>query len=900
MNRIVFCLAALAAVPAVAGGAMGGFREIPCPQGTLSAVVRAPRIPESKESFTVAFRFRAPKYETRDRHVKEGLVFVNGNGWDNGFRATMTPEVNHSLDGYRMALRVAGEEHAAHVSLNGVLAPDCWHSLAFAFGDGKICVYHNGALSASCKFAGRFKKPSCGFSIGPAGFGVGYHPFEAADFRIYDRTLTCEEALALVTGGKTAPRDVKVFLEGLDEASFAGMRSLAWNTARRLAEGGARKDAASLYGLLASRAPANPTIDGGNVTAAHFARIFGGVEVAPAVKPPDIVPFAGYGAFADREFRPDVAKATFVAPGGDDKTGDGSAARPFATIGRALAAVLGKAERVILLKGGRYMLSEGVKIEAADSGEADAPLVIAAAPGETPVLDGGREVKGLAPCGRGGILAADLRGQGFEGVDRPFSWGYAMGKYGTRHIIDLYEDDEPCELARYPNDGFLPSTWADPTNLLFKVDLPDLVEWAKETDLFALAYMRRTWGDETVQLKIDAAAGTLQLDTNVVKKVKTGRPVKILNAVRAIDEPGEWALDHAAGRLYLKPRRMGSRVVLSQLAEPLISIDGARHVEIRGLTLQHGRSNGIRAEKCSHVRIIGNAVRNLGSGIFVKGEDIVIAGNRMTAFSHGGISAYGGDRRALRPSGIRILRNNISNVERKVRTYCPCVHADGVGMEIAFNHFHDAPSSAVRLEGNDILLNSNLVENCVLESDDQGAVDIYANPTYAGIEIIGNVWRDIGRGGPFVPVGQAAIRFDDIISGVKVRLNRFYNCGYAHFGAVQINGGRLNVVDNNLFVDCRKDCSVNIRRPEWWKKTMTTGYASAKIAAVKPTGEPWRSRYPYLVDILGWPCMNFISRNVAVRTPRTRRPPGENGNIVLSAEPTGMPVGYDALPPLTR
>ena len=896
MNRIVFCFAVLAAFPVAAGSALGDYREIACPTGVLSSAVRAARIPANAEAFTIAFRFRAPEYTTRDRHVGEGLVFANGNGWDNGFRVTMKPEVDQSLDGYRMALRVAGEERAVHASLNGVLAPDCWHSIAFVFGDGKIHVYHNGALSASSKFTGRFKKPSCGFSIGPAGFGVGYHPFEAASFRIYDRALTGEEALALVTGGKTAPRDVKLFLEGLDETSFAGMRSLAWNTARRLAEGGARKEAADLYALLARRVPANLTIDGGNVTAAHFARVFGGIDVTPAVKLPDIVPFAGYGAFVDREFCPDVTKATFVAPNGDDKTGDGSAARPFATIGRALLAVRGKSGRTILLKGGRYEIAAGVKIGADDSGEEDAPLVIAAVPGETPVLDGGREVKGFAPCGRGDILAADLRGQGFDGIDKPFACGYAMGGYGVRHIVDLYEDDEPCELARHPNVGFLASTWADQTNLLFKLDLPDLAEWAKEPALMALAYMRRTWGDETVSLKVDMAAGALQLDTNVVKKVRTGRPVRILNAVRAIDEPGEWALDYAAGLLYLKPRHCGARVVLSQLAEPLIALDGAQHVEIRGLTLQHGRSAGIRAEKCAHVRIIGNVVRNLGSGISIKGEDVVIARNRMSAFARGGITAYGGNRRTLKPSGIRILRNEISDVERKLRTYCPCVHADGVGMEIAFNHFHDAPSSAVRLEGNDMLLNSNLVENCVLESDDQGAVDIYANPTYAGIEIIGNVWRDIGRGGSFVPVGQAAVRFDDIISGVKVRLNRFYNCGYAHFGAVQINGGRLNVVDNNLFVDCRKDCSINIRRPEWWKRVMTTGYASKKIVAVKLTEEPWCSRYPYLVDILDWPCMNFISRNVTVRTPRTRRQPGENGNITLDDEPKCMPEGYDQLP----
>ena len=121
-------------------------------------------------------------------------------------------------------------------------------------------------------------------------------------------------------------------------------------------------------------------------------------------------------------------------------------------------------------------------------------------------------------------------------------------------------------------------------------------------------------------------------------------------------------------------------------------------------------SAGIRLENCESVKILGNGLRNLGSGISARGRDIVIAGNKMRSFARGGISACGGDRRTLAPSGIRILKNDISDIERKVRTYCPCVQAEGVGIEIAFNHFHDCPSSAVRLEGNDMLVNSNLVE----------------------------------------------------------------------------------------------------------------------------------------------------------------------------------------------
>ena len=81
---------------------------------------------------------------------------------------------------------------------------------------------------------------------------------------------------------------------------------------------------------------------------------------------------------------------------------------------------------------------------------------------------------------------------------------------------------------------------------------------------------------------------------------------------------------------------------------------------------------------------------------------------------------------------------------------------------------------------------------------------------------------------------------------------------------------------------------------------MTTGYGKPKIDAVKPNESPWRERYPYMLDLLEWPCMNFISRNMYVNTPRTRRPVGENGNIVLDEEPDCMPEGYDPLPVLKR
>ena len=904
MKRVLlFC-----SVLALAGVALAetfrlpaGAREIKCPDGPLEKVIASEAVSESAGAFTVAFRFRPLPYKKRPG-PSEGLVFANGNGWNTGFRVTLTPLTDLPEPAFRMGLRVVTPQgKGVHVSLGSLLRPECWRHIAFVFDGKTLKCYADGTLSSSCPYTdATFKRAQGRFTVGPAGFGVGYYPFAASSFTVWTRALSDVEVLSLATGGKTAPAEVAEWLKRLDAQGDTFARPLAWTTARRLFDAGARRQAAELYALLAARAPDNSSIDGGNEAAAIFAQACDGRSVAPAVKVPQRVPFAGYAPFVPPSAVEECAGAVYVAPDGSDDSGTGTKERPFATITRALDAVRGKAVRRILLRGGRYALAAGVKVGSEDSGTAQSPLIIAAVPGETPILDGGREVTGFVPCGRGAVLEADLRGKGFSGLECPRAWGYALSGKGERHILDLYENDSPCELARHPNSGFVSTTWVDKKRRLFKVDVPDLADWANEPYLMALSYMRWLWGDETTRLSIDPVEGTLQIDTNLIQRVAVGRPVKFVNSLRALDEPGEWFLDYGREKLFFWPRTHSARVVLSQLAEPILSLDGVSHLEIRNLTLECGRSSGLKLSNCSHVRILGNVLRNLGQGISATGEDIVIRGNRLRSFARGGITVRGGDRPSLAPSGIRILRNEVSDVERKVRTYCPCVHAEGVGVEIAYNHFHDAPSSAIRLEGNDMLVNSNLVERCVLESDDQGAIDIYANPTYAGIDIIGNTWRDIGRGGRFAPCGQAAVRFDDVISGVRVRLNRFYRCGIAQFGAVQINGGRLNVIDNNLFVDCRRDCSINRRSPSWWEKTMTSGYCAPKIAAVKPALSPWKERYPYVAEILSWPAVNYISRNIYVRTPHASRSPNVNGNIHLDEEPQTMPPGYDRLGPAFR
>ena len=170
---------------------------------------------------------------------------------------------------------------------------------------------------------------------------------------------------------------------------------------------------------------------------------------------------------------------------------------------------------------------------------------------------------------------------------------------------------------------------------------------------------------------------------------------------------------------------------------------------------------------------------------------------------HLGVSVSGGDRASL-TSGENLVRgNDIYDVSALWRTYAPCLQVEGVGCLIFGNYLHDVPSSVIRLEGNDHVFMRNLVERAVTESDDQGAIDSWGDPTYRGMVFARNVFRDVGGNGNH-DCGRNAIRFDDFISGMAVISNTFINASQGNFGAVNVHGGHYNLITGNEFRNCSR------------------------------------------------------------------------------------------------
>ena len=273
------------------------------------------------------------------------------------------------------------------------------------------------------------------------------------------------------------------------------------------------------------------------------------------------------------------------------------------------------------------------------------------------------------------------------------------------------------------------------------------------------------------------------------------------------------------------------------------------------------------ARNCGDFHFTGNVVRDFGGeGVVLENaRNASVCGNVLRGFGLGALRISGGDRKTLTASGVVVSDNDISWVERWKRTYAPGLHLSGCGTEVVHNHFHDMLSSAMRIEGNDHHVVSNIVERVVTESDDQGGIDIYANPSYAGIYIAFNVWRDIGCGGENAPCGQAGVRFDDAVSSMTVYCNYFENCSFSRFGCVQMNGGRNNMVDNNMFVNSPKGVSAGQWGQDRWrayfKRPNVVRWTEEETPIRKP---PYSEKYPGIAQLPEMGPVNYLTRNVVV------------------------------------
>jgi len=596
-----------------------------------------------------------------------------------------------------------------------------------------------------------------------------------------------------------------------------------------------------------------------------------------------------------------AAETFYVSTAGNDAwsgarpqaaSGDG----PFRTLQRARDAVRQRKQAGPLPRGGItievapgiYPLESTLELTSADSGTPECPITYRARPGAEVRLLGGREVLNFAPVSdpavlprlaenaRGHVVQADLKAAGVTDFGKQ-DWN--TGRSGPG--LELFYQSRPMTLARWPNDGFTPIVdVAGPVEknsrgqdmcreglIVYQGDRP--TRWLKEPDGWVHGYWFHDWSDQRHPIaSIDPQRHVLAVKPPYHSYgYRKDRWFYAFNLLPELDSPGEWYLDRQQGMLYFWPPEAAGGLAAGHptvsVLDTLISMKDVAHVTVRGFTLEACRGTGVVVEQGTGVRIAGCVIRNTGGWAvrIVRSRQSGVTGCDITDTGLGGVALEGGDRKTLTPAGLDAENNHIYHYSRWSRMYQAGVSCQGVGNRVAHNLIHDAPHEAIGYGGNDHTIEFNEIHSVCYESNDAGAIYSGRNWSNRGTVIRHNYLHHISG---FRGKGCVGVYFDDILSGQSLVGNVFYQVTRAAF----IGGGRDNLVENNIFVDCKPALHIDARGMGVKFNYGATTHQPLRLKEMPYQQSPWKEHYPELVNMLDdepeKPKNNRVVRNICV------------------------------------
>lgn len=280
------------------------------------------------------------------------------------------------------------------------------------------------------------------------------------------------------------------------------------------------------------------------------------------------------------------AGASGMAPTDDGKDG------PLPTIqaARDLIRARRKADQwknvpvTVSIRGGTHFLKEVLNFEAIDGGSKDHAVTYAAYRDEKPVLSAGVPISGFEP--------AELNGQ------KVWTTTIPEVKAGEWYFTQLFVNGQRRPRTRLPREGFynftgLPTApqgtpWnkgQDHAN--FKAG--DLKPWKHLGDVEVVAMM--LWIESHLPIaSVDESANLVKFGKQSVFRLTSSHAqgdysqYYVLNVMEALDEPGEWYLERATGKLYYYPRPGET--------PDNVQVIAARHAQIMTVT---GKAEGNQA-----------------------------------------------------------------------------------------------------------------------------------------------------------------------------------------------------------------------------------------------------------------------------------------------------------------
>jgi hypothetical protein len=277
-----------------------------------------------------------------------------------------------------------------------------------------------------------------------------------------------------------------------------------------------------------------------------------------------------------------LARTVYVAPTGND-TNPGTSDRPVSSLTKARdmlrASAVGGDKRIVVRGGAYYDVHLSLTPE--DSG-----LTIEAAPGQTPVLYGGKRITGWQQEG-GELWAAPLAGV----KERTWDFRLLIVNDEVRPRARLPREGRFTHLNPYkiqPREGVTPApTVEELTTLRFRA--ADLGAWFDVNNAELTIY--HDWNESLVGAKsVDFNAGvlTFSIPATYPPGAWNNHTYVVWNLRQGIQRPGQWCLDRTNGRLLYRPRdgeTMAAMRAVAPTGESIIRIEGTKDRPVVGITL---------------------------------------------------------------------------------------------------------------------------------------------------------------------------------------------------------------------------------------------------------------------------------------------------------------------------
>ncbi len=625
----------------------------------------------------------------------------------------------------------------------------------------------------------------------------------------------------------------------------------------------------------------------------------------------------------------DQAEAEIWIAADRDKPGTGTRQDPFSSLETALPAIralAGKKSVTVFLSGTFSMSNNKTILLDGLSGTEEKPIIFSRIPDQKeirPIFDGARSMTAWTPLTES-VFWKKASSKEKEKIQKDLVskiWVHDLSGMKKNQLGDavslgscpeLFALNTPQKLAQWPNKGFTNAgkvfgkivtkgyNGSGFKDGIFEYLDSRQAKWANESDPRIFGYWFYDWSEGYQGIKsIDTAAKTIALMPPLhLYGYRKGFRYRGINLLCELDEPGEFYLDRTNMILFWYPQSsdlVKKETVLTEFSSPyMLELRNCSYVSMIGMKFRYGRQGAVLMKQGNHCLLLDCEFTGFGTcPVSINGgTDNGIACSLLEKLGAGAISLSGGDRKTLTPCRNFAENNRVRYFSRLKRTYAPAVSMNGCGLRTAHNIFEESSSSAMSLSGNDFLIEYNIVRNVVKESDDQGGIDTWYNPTYLGNVIRYNYWGDIVGG---TVCGAAGIRLDDIISGFHIYGNIFERCGAVHFGAIQIHGGKDNIIEDNLFVDCFAAVSFSRWGARYTKAIAGEPASQSKISLnsrmykeVDIRSDLWKKRYPSLANIGKDPDVNTIRNNLAVNCQQLFRNDGGvqilSNNIQISAK----------------